>query len=252
MSVDGTLNDRAFEHFRATAAGRAAAVCNPDGSPISGSAGGTSMVDDSPFTVAGSSVTPIGALADDTSPDPVDEGDVGIVRMRRLTRALLVELIDAAGAALGVLATPLRVDPTGTTTQPVSGTVAVSSLPSLPAGSNNIGDVDVLTLPALPAGSNNIGDVDVLSTVLPAGGGLAAGTLSATTTAAQLSSNQACKEVLVQNDPDNTVDVLIGPSGSQPIQLVPGQAVALPVSNVNLVYGKTVSSTGTIAWAAIT
>lgn len=33
----------------------------------------------------------------------------------------------------------------------------------LPAGSNNIGDVDVLTLPALPAGSNNIGDVDVLS-----------------------------------------------------------------------------------------
>ncbi len=37
---------------------------------------------------------------------------------------------------------------------------------ALPAGSNNIGDVDVLTLPSLPAGSNNIGDVDVAS--LPA------------------------------------------------------------------------------------
>ena len=36
---------------------------------------------------------------------------------------------------------------------------------ALPAGTNNIGDVDVLTLPALAAGTNNIGDVDVLSVV---------------------------------------------------------------------------------------
>ncbi len=83
-------------------------------------------------------------------------------------------------------------------TQPVSGTVAVSSIAagdnnignvdiasiaagdnnignvdvvtmptvtinSIPAGTNNIGDVDVLSLPALPAGTNNIGDVDVLT-----------------------------------------------------------------------------------------
>ncbi len=34
---------------------------------------------------------------------------------------------------------------------------------ALPAGTNNIGDIDVLSLPALPAGSNNIGDVDVAS-----------------------------------------------------------------------------------------
>src|SRR3989304_2199531 len=34
---------------------------------------------------------------------------------------------------------------------------------SLPAGANNIGDVDVLTLPALVAGTANIGDVDVLT-----------------------------------------------------------------------------------------
>jgi len=42
-----------------------------------------------------------------------------------------------------------------------TGKVAIQS--ALPAGTNNIGDVDVLTLPALPAGTNNIGDVDVLS-----------------------------------------------------------------------------------------
>lgn len=41
----------------------------------------------------------------------------------------------------------------------IDGSVAVSSLPSLPAGTNNIGDVDVLTLPALPAGTNDIGNV---------------------------------------------------------------------------------------------
>jgi hypothetical protein len=46
----------------------------------------------------------------------------------------------------------------------------IDTLPSLPAGTNNIGDVDVLTLPALPAGANNIGDVDVLTLpALPAG-----------------------------------------------------------------------------------
>lgn len=44
--------------------------------------------------------------------------------------------------------------------------VNVSS--ALPAGTNNIGDVDVLSLPALPAGTNNIGDVDIAS-ALPAG-----------------------------------------------------------------------------------
>jgi hypothetical protein len=46
----------------------------------------------------------------------------------------------------------------------VSGSeLQVDVVAALPAGTNNIGDVDVLTLPALPAGTNNIGDVDVAS-----------------------------------------------------------------------------------------
>jgi len=48
----------------------------------------------------------------------------------------------------------------------MSVSAAVSSLPSLPAGDNNIGNVDVVSLPALPAGDNNIGNVDVVT--LPA------------------------------------------------------------------------------------
>jgi hypothetical protein len=46
---------------------------------------------------------------------------------------------------------------------PVSGSVDIVTIPSLPAGTNNIGDVDVLSLPPIPAGTNNIGDVDVLT-----------------------------------------------------------------------------------------
>ncbi|MDB5199150.1 MAG: hypothetical protein JWO92_1113 [Chitinophagaceae bacterium] len=53
----------------------------------------------------------------------------------------------------------LRVDNSGVT-QPISGTVTINAIP---AGTNNIGDVDVLTLPSIPAGTNNIGDVDVLT-----------------------------------------------------------------------------------------
>lgn len=54
----------------------------------------------------------------------------------------------------------------------ISGSeMQVDVVAALPAGTNNIGDVDVLSLPSIPAGTNNIGDVDVLT--LPA---LAAGT----------------------------------------------------------------------------
>lgn len=43
------------------------------------------------------------------------------------------------------------------------GNVDVLSLPPLPIGANAIGTVGVTSLPALSAGSNNIGDVDVAS-----------------------------------------------------------------------------------------
>jgi hypothetical protein len=59
------------------------------------------MVDDAAFTPGGSSVTPMGALADETAPDAVDEGDVGAVRMT-LTRALHVNLRDSSGNEVSV------------------------------------------------------------------------------------------------------------------------------------------------------
>lgn len=71
---------------------------------------------------------------------------------------------DTASTAIGLLK-KIKALLTGTiavsgtfwqATQPVSGTVSVNALP---AGANNIGDVDVLTLPALAAGANVVGGV---------------------------------------------------------------------------------------------
>jgi hypothetical protein len=51
-------------------------------------------VDDSAFTVGTDYVMAMGALADETAPDTVDEGDIGIPRMT-LDRKLIIEIADA-------------------------------------------------------------------------------------------------------------------------------------------------------------
>lgn len=77
-----------------------------------------------------------------------------------LTKGVIVG--ETTGGGGGYVA--VKVNPSGALTTETSITG------SLPAGTNNIGDVDVLSLPSLPAGTNNIGDVDVLSLPsLPAG-----------------------------------------------------------------------------------
>lgn len=110
-----------------------------------------------------------------------------------------VVLRDSSGVEKGTSGNPVKTDPTGTTTQPVS--VASLPLPSgaateaslvlratettlaavqslltairdtagikkitdaLPAGTNNIGDVDVISLPSIPAGTNRLGSVRIV------------------------------------------------------------------------------------------
>lgn len=63
--------------------------------------GGTSATDDAAFTPAVGTGTPIMGFADETGPDSVDEGDVGVLRMT-LTRALHVNLRDASGSEVSV------------------------------------------------------------------------------------------------------------------------------------------------------
>src|SRR3990167_6031391 len=63
--------------------------------------GGTSMTDDAAFTPGTTAITPMGAMFDDTSPDSVNEGDGGVVRMSG-NRNLYVTIRDAAGNERGL------------------------------------------------------------------------------------------------------------------------------------------------------
>lgn len=96
---------------------------------ISGAgSGGTAMTDDSAFTPASSSVTPMGAVFDDTAPDSVDEGDIGAPRMSA-NRNLYNTIRDAAGNERGAnvtAANALVVDGSAVT-QPISGTVTANA-----------------------------------------------------------------------------------------------------------------------------
>jgi len=76
-------------------------------------------VDDAAFTPAVDPVLVIGAEADETAADSVDEGDAGALRMT-LARALHANLRNASGTEIGTAGAPVRTDPTGTTAQPVS------------------------------------------------------------------------------------------------------------------------------------
>lgn len=105
-----------------------------------------SLVDDAAFTPATSRVLPVGFTFDDSSPDSVNEGDIGAARMSA-NRNIYATIRDAAGNERG-----LNVD--------ASGQIAVTLGAAVPAGTNNIGDVDVASI---AAGDNNIGNVDIVT-----------------------------------------------------------------------------------------
>lgn len=57
------------------------------------------VADDAAFTIATTKVLPIGMLADDTSSDSVDEGDVGVPRMTLARKQIVVSTADSATLA---------------------------------------------------------------------------------------------------------------------------------------------------------
>lgn len=102
------------------------------------SGSGASAVDDSAFTVESDSVAPAGLLVDETSPDTVDEGHVGLARMSPAREAYSV-IRDAAGNERGAnvtAANALKTDGSAVT-QPVSA----ASLP-LPTGAATAANQD--------------------------------------------------------------------------------------------------------------
>jgi hypothetical protein len=86
------------------------------------------------------------------------------------------------------------------------------------------------------------------------GNKMAAGTKAGqdTTGAAITSTKTPCNGVLVQNDPDNSVDILVGDSAAQTIQLTPGSSIWIAIDDASKVFTKTVSSTATINFLSLT
>jgi hypothetical protein len=121
-----------------------------------GGSGGTSIADDATFTIATTTVTPIGGLFDDVSSDSVNENDAGAVRMSA-NRYLYTAIRDGeTGAERGAGVTAgnaLKVDGSATT-QPVSGTVTAN------AGSGtfgtNVAQINGVT-PLMGAGNTGTG-----------------------------------------------------------------------------------------------
>jgi len=142
----------------------------------------------------------------------------------------------------------------------ISGSeMQVDVVGALPAGNNNIGDVDVASLPALPAGTNNIGDVDVLSSV--------SSTLDhgsnrdIDTTAEQITTTSfACKfGVTLKADITNTGIIYVGNSdvtagttaGTDGFPLSAGETLTIEVTNANIPYAIASVANQIIYWVAV-
>lgn len=145
-SVDTKMTDGSQKSQIVDAGGEAVTVTGGKldvNATISGAGGGVSAIDDSAFAVASDSGTPAMGLFDDTTPDSVDEGDVGVVRMSA-NRNAYTTIRDAAGNERGVNVTAgnaLTVDASATT-QPVSGTVSVTGVATAANQTTLIGHVD--------------------------------------------------------------------------------------------------------------
>ena len=86
-----------------------------------GGGGGLSVVDESAWTAGVSAFTPSGGVFNDSA-TALTSGQQGTERLTP-NRAVHVNLRNQSGAEIGTSGTPVRTDPTGTTTQPVSGTI---------------------------------------------------------------------------------------------------------------------------------
>ena len=81
---------------------------------------------------------------------------------------------------------------------------------------------------------------------------ISTGTMTASTTAAQMSSNTfPCNQIFIENDPDNNVDIFIGNSVSQPLQLQPGQSLTCDINTITGFWIKSASSTALVNWLSI-
>lgn len=95
--------------------------------------------------------TGAGTVGDPFIPEHLDTNSAGMLAALQI----IDNIVSGSEAQVDVLTLPAL--PAGT------NNIGDVDVLSIAAGDNNIGNVDVVTLPALAAGTNNIGDVDVLT-----------------------------------------------------------------------------------------
>ncbi|MBZ5540693.1 MAG: hypothetical protein LAN61_09265 [Acidobacteriia bacterium] len=168
-----------------------------------GCSGSAGFTDNTGFTAGTSAESNIGGVFNDALA-AVTSGNAAAARITS-SRAMHVNLRNASGTEIGTAFNPLRTDPTGTTTQPVSGTVTANAgtgtfgvsgtvtgnqgtagalagawpvkvtdgTNSMPTGDASARSIHVTAdgLPALPTGGNTIGAVN-LAQYTPAAGRL--------------------------------------------------------------------------------
>lgn len=69
------------------------------------------------------------------------------------------------------------------------------------------------------------------------------------TTAVPVATNTVnIREALIQSDPSNTTNVLVGSALAQEMVLTPGQSITIPVISLSIIYVKMASGTGIVNW----
>ncbi len=222
--------------------------------------------DDAAFTPATDKVLMVGAEFDDTTPDSVNEGDAGAIRMSA-NRNLYTTLRDAAGNERGVNVTAgnaLTVDGSGTT-QPVSAaslplpsgaatsakqdtmitslqliddTIADPSL-AIPARAVQVSGSDGVNAQVLAVNSAGQVSVSTVSSVSPGSGG---GNLGKAEDAAHASGNTGVFVLGIRSDTRGAAGMIAGTDGDYiGFQMnasgdlrVDGSAVTQPVSAASL------------------
>lgn len=115
------------------------------------SGGGASQVDKSSFTEGSSSSNPIaGTYNDSLGSDPSEDSSVTI--RSTVKRALHTNLRNTSGTEIATSSNPIRIDPTGTTTQPVSNT-GLTAITSRLSGSFVPAAYDEVALTYVPSGN---------------------------------------------------------------------------------------------------
>lgn len=118
--------------------GNVTAVSSANPLPITGTISVGSTTDSSSFTAGSSTTGPVAAVFNDSA-TALTSGQQGTTRSTA-NRALHTNLRNVAGTEIGTSSTPIRTDPTGTTTQPVS----YSTIDLFPA-TQNITAQDIAT-----------------------------------------------------------------------------------------------------------